>query len=181
MSISLMGQLGGNNGIKEVRILYSDQQTADQKQTFPLIRGRPMFAEVEFIPSYIPQLTYYMAVSVIMPKQIRSTGADGPWVLGYHQEPFTVPLCRLCTNRNQSYTMPVTIFLPDDGWCAQGPVPTGWKVEAIPQNPKDSDNTDMIIGMSIDERAHIVIANANTSTRCRNINEYINYTIPVVF
>ncbi|CAG2173689.1 unnamed protein product [Oppiella nova] len=145
------------------------------------VRGRPMFAEVEFLPSYIPSLTHYMAVSVILPKQIRGTGSGGPWVLGWHQEQFTVPACRLCTNRNQSYTLPVTIYLPDDGWCPQGPVPTGWKVEALPQNPNDSDNTDMIIGVSIDERAQIMIINSNTSARCKNVNEWINYTSPVVF
>ncbi|CAG2115023.1 unnamed protein product, partial [Medioppia subpectinata] len=61
-----------------------------------------------------------------------------------------------------------------------GPVPTGWKVEAVPKNPTDSDNTDMIIGVSIDERAQIMVLNANTSTRCKNVNEYINYTTPVI-
>jgi hypothetical protein len=60
-----------------------------------------------------------MAVSVIIPQQIRASGRGGPWILGWHQEKFEIPKCRLCTNSNQSYTMPVTIYLPDDGWCPE--------------------------------------------------------------
>ncbi len=71
------------------------------------------------LTEYIPQLTHSMAVSVIIPQQIRASGRGGPWILGWHQEKFEIPKCRLCTNSNQSYTMPVTIYLPDDGWCPE--------------------------------------------------------------
>lgn len=64
---------------------------------------------------YIPQATYYVSISVAMPRHIRGRS----WMLGYHQEVFPVPVCRLCTNDEQSFTLPVTLFLPDDGWCAE--------------------------------------------------------------
>lgn len=63
----------------------------------------------------------------------------------------------------------------------KGPVPTGWKVEALAQIPNASDNTDMIIGMSIDEKAQLVLINSDKTIRCKNVNELINYTIPVKF
>jgi hypothetical protein len=64
---------------------------------------------------YIPQFTYYVGVSVTLPENIRGK----QWVIGYHQEVFQIPQCRLCTNTNQWYTMPVTLFLSDDGWCSE--------------------------------------------------------------
>lgn len=60
-------------------------------------------------------------------------------------------------------------------------MPTGWKVEALPLNSGDSDNTDMIIGISIDERAQIQLINSNQSIHCKNRHEIINYTIPLNF
>jgi hypothetical protein len=57
-------------------------------------------------------------------------------------------------------------------------VPTGWKVEALPLNPRDNDNTDMIIGVSIDEKAQIRITNSEQTIYCKNRQEFINYTIP---
>ena len=41
---------GGNNAIREVRILYTPLQTTDQRGPYELIRGRPMFAEIDFVP-----------------------------------------------------------------------------------------------------------------------------------
>lgn len=38
--------IGGNNAIRAVRILYTDE-----KASYELMRDRPMFAEVEFVPS----------------------------------------------------------------------------------------------------------------------------------
>ena len=63
----------------------------------------------------------------------------------------------------------------------KGPVPTGWKVEAIPKFKGETDGTDMIIGISIDERAQIEIVNSPNSPKCKGIHETINYTRPVIF
>jgi len=60
-------------------------------------------------------------------------------------------------------------------------VPTGWKVEALPLNAGETDNTDMIIGIAIDEKARIQLLNSADSVHCKNRNEIINYTIPVTF
>nr|XP_027197147.1 protein bassoon-like [Dermatophagoides pteronyssinus] len=98
-----------------------------------LQRGRPMFTEIDFIPRYIPEWTSHVAISVTLPAHIRGK----PWILGYHQEQFPSPNCRLCTNSEQSYTVPVTLFLPDDGWCPEGGVQTIWKIEALQQQHQD--------------------------------------------
>lgn len=58
-------------------------------------------------------------------------------------------------------------------------MPTGWKVEALAKFPTERDNTDMIIGLSIDEKAQITIVNAEESAKCKNVNEFINYTLPI--
>ena len=184
--------------------------------THSLIRGRPLFAEVDFVPSkykkvsqnctkikifictaYIPAATYYVALSVSLPAHIRGR----PWILGWHQEVFPVPTCRLCTNTGrQSFTLPVTLFLPDDGWCPEGRVPTVWKIEALrreqvlssvsisahlsppsihpgsppPKVSLPTDQTDMILAYGYDELRQLTIGNDQNSTvHCRGISEAI--------
>lgn len=132
-----------------------------------------------------------MAISVTMPAHIRGR----QWILGYHQEQFPMPACRLCTNLDQSYTIPVTIFLPDDGWCPEGRVQTIWKIEAIQNLPlqkyqsmsgdslrkislnsqqrQQTDQTDLILAYGYDDLKQLLIKNHNTSTQCRNIHEAI--------
>nr|XP_046910505.1 uncharacterized protein LOC124491837 [Dermatophagoides farinae] len=159
-----------------------------------LQRGRPMFAEIDFVPRYIPEWTSHVAVSVTLPAHIRGR----PWILGYHQEQFPMPTCRLCTNADQSYTLPVTIFLPDDGWCPEGRVQTIWKIEALQLVPhidkqqqqtilnneiirkypefkyqRQMDQTDMILAYGYDELKQFYIKNSVNSSRCRDIHEAI--------
>lgn len=132
-----------------------------------------------------------MAISVTMPAHIRGR----QWILGYHREQFPMPACRLCTNLEQSYTIPVTIFLPDDGWCPEGRVQTIWKIEAIQNIPlqkhrsmssdsqsktlfnnpqrEQTDQTDLILAYGYDDLKQLLIKNHNTSTQCLNIHEAI--------
>lgn len=132
-----------------------------------------------------------MALSVSLPAHIRGR----PWILGWHQEVFPVPTCRLCTNTGrQSFTLPVTLFLPDDGWCPEGRVPTVWKIEALRREqvlssvsisasplPGSSsrvglpiDQTDMILAYGYDDLRQLMIGNDQNSTvHCKGISEAI--------
>ncbi|OTF79581.1 hypothetical protein BLA29_001341 [Euroglyphus maynei] len=145
-----------------------------------------MFAEIDFIPRYIPEWTSHVAISVTLPAHIRGK----PWILGYHQEQFPMPSCRLCTNYDKSYTLPVTIFLPEDGWCPEGRVQTIWKIESLQllqdkqqqqtirnilyknfefkNIQRQMDQTDMILAYGYDELKQIFIKNNENSNICRN-------------
>lgn len=126
-------------------------------------------------------MTYYVSISVTMPAHIRGR----PWVLGWHKEVFPIPTCRLCTNRDQSFTLPVTLLLPDDGWCPEGRVPTIWKIEAIAHenigvatrsssSSSITDQTDMILAYGYDDLRQLFITNGQNGTdKCRGINEAI--------
>jgi hypothetical protein len=52
-------------------------------------------------------------------------------------------------------------------------VPTLWKVEAIPLNRKDRDQTDMTIGLAYDKDKQIKIRNSNQTRSCYNRHEII--------
>ncbi|KAF7496133.1 hypothetical protein SSS_05368 [Sarcoptes scabiei] len=126
-----------------------------------------------------------ISISVSLPANIRGR----QWLLGYHREEFPMPSCRLCTNQKQSYTVPVTLFLPDDGWCPEGSVQTVWKIEAIDEdrlqklNRSNSnrtisstfllDQSDMILAYGYDERKQLFIKNRPDSTHCKDIHEAI--------
>ena len=77
--------------------------------------GNLIFLLSCLLTEYIPQLTNQISISVALPEQFRGR----TWILGWHQEIFPIPSCRLCTNTEQSYTIPVTLFLQDDGWCPE--------------------------------------------------------------
>ena len=55
----------------------------------------------------------------------------------------------------------------------QGRVPTIWRVEALPLNPRDSDQTDMILGFAYDSQQQLRIINNNQSIYCKDRNELI--------
>jgi hypothetical protein len=54
-------------------------------------------------------------------------------------------------------------------------VPTLWKVEAIPMNRREHDQTDMTIGLVYDKDKQIKISNSNTTRSCNNRHEMIRH------
>ncbi len=52
-------------------------------------------------------------------------------------------------------------------------MPTLWKVEAIPLNERDNDQTDMILGFAYDRQKQIRILNSNQTVHCKNRHEII--------
>ncbi len=52
-------------------------------------------------------------------------------------------------------------------------MPTLWKVEAIPFNDRDNDQTDMILGFAYDRENQIRILNFNETVYCKNRHEVI--------
>lgn len=99
-------------------------------------------------------------------------------MIGWNQERLDGPKCKLCTNTVQSYTIPVTIFLPDDGWCPVGRVPTGWKLEVTMPLMSQYANSDTTLAMVVNDQAQVEIVNNNESSVCQGIRENILYDIP---
>ncbi len=54
-------------------------------------------------------------------------------------------------------------------------MPTLWKVEAIPMNRREHDQTDMTIGLVYDKDKQIKISNSNTTRSCNNRHEMIRH------
>ena len=156
-----------------MRFLYTVNETLPME----LIRGVPLFAEVEFVPSYFPPNTRGIIITVMLARSMRQSRWGGPYILGVNRESITVPSCRLCTNNQQSYTIPVQLYLPDDNWCHEGPIMTGWKIEAFLEQdgsevPSFLDSLlyqprqDTVLGFAIDEQKQILIRNRPNSMYC---------------
>ncbi|XP_054157539.1 uncharacterized protein LOC128955885 [Oppia nitens] len=160
-----------NNAIKEIRVLYQLSHKENIPQVYSLIRGQPIYAEIDFIPRYIPDNTDYIAVTVIIP-EFDCYGRQ--YILGFHREKWQMPSCRLCTNTDQKYTLPVVLYLGPDSGCYNGRIPTYWKVEAIPTNRPLDDRTDLVIGLAYDKDKQFRICSSQESEDCVNsINLFI--------
>ena len=123
----------------------------------------------------------------MLARSLRQSRWGGPYILGMNREKISVPVCRLCTNTQQSYTIPVQLFLPEDTWCYEGPIMTGWKIEAYQEQdsseiPSFLDSLlyqpkqDMILGFAIDEQKQIFVKNRPSSMFC-SINSQKNAII----
>jgi len=155
-----------NHAIKEVRILYQLPHKENIPTVYSVLRGEPIFAEVDFLPRYIPQGTSYVSVSVIIP---RTECFGRQYVLGFHRERWQMPACRLCTNTDQRYTLPLVLYLGfNDNMCFTGRINTYWKVEAIPFNRPLDDRTDLTIGLVYDKDRQLRICNTDATPECRN-------------
>ncbi|CAG2100539.1 unnamed protein product [Medioppia subpectinata] len=163
--LDTMVDVKGNNAIKEIRILYQLSHKEDIPQVYSIVRGSPLHAEIDFMPTYIPANTQYVAITVIIPE---FTCFGRQYILGFHRERWQMPACRLCTNIDQKYTMPVVLYLGPDSGCYDGRVPTYWKVEAIPYNRPLSDNTDLIIGLVYDKDKQLRICTTDEKEECFN-------------
>lgn len=177
----------GNDAIKEIRIMY----TGNQSLPIGLTRGVPLFAEVDFVPRYFPSNMNAISLTVMIPETIRRSRLGGPWIIGWNQERIPQPICHICTNTEQSYTIPVTIYLPDDGWCAEGTIPTGWRIEAVRTNSETNSaygyqasmgndaysNSDQIIALIYDSMGQIMVRNKPNSGNCIGIQETIRYEV----
>ena len=161
-----------------MRFLYTVNETLPVE----LVRGVPLYVEVDFIPNYFPPNTRSIMITVMLARSLRQSRWGGPYILGVNREPITVPVCRLCTNTHQSYTIPVQLFLPEDDWCHEGPIMTGWKIEV--HQERDSSEfpsyldamlyqpqprQDTVIAFAIDENKQITIKNRQNSLYCSKI------------
>ena len=97
-----------------------------------------------------------------------------------------MPACRLCTNTDQRYTLPLVLFLGPESGCfdvspiyftrktspnhylIQGRIPTYWKVEAIPYNRRLDDHTDFTIGLAYDKDRQLRICTTELEPECHN-------------
>lgn len=178
VTLENLTDIKGNGVIRQIRIMYSTNQSAPVRLT----RGSPLYGEVDFVPRYWPANANGVTITVLIPETIRRSRLGGPWIVGWNSERIALPSCRLCTNTNISYTIPVTIYLPDDGWCPEGPIPTGWKIESTLAFPlTDSErvgNTDQTMAMVIDEVAQIEVKNRVGSPFCTGVQETIQYSVP---
>ncbi|KAJ6223742.1 hypothetical protein RDWZM_002287 [Blomia tropicalis] len=132
-----------------------------------------------------------ISLTVMIPETIRRSRLGGPWIIGWNQERIPQPICHICTNTEQSYTIPVTIYLPDDGWCAEGTIPTGWRIEAVRTNSETNSaygyqasmgndaysNSDQIIALIYDSMGQIMVRNKPNSGNCIGIQETIRYEV----